>query len=397
MSMVGTWMQQLALSFLAYKLTQSPFMLGLIAFASQAPSILLGPFAGVLPDLFNRHKLLIATQTTLMIQSIILTWLAASGHINIWQLIALGIFAGAANAVDMPTRQAFVIDMTEKTEDLPNVIALNSSLMNLTRLLGPALAGVILAKWGETACFLLNSISFLAVIAALIAMKLKAGKPRNTNINVLEHLKEGFNYVRESQPMRFLLIATAMTSLCAIPYMILLPVYVKSSFHGDASLLAWMTAASSIGALTGTILLASRKNVLGLGNWLIWSLFIMAFSLPIFAYSHNLFISLFALALAGFGMTTEIACSNTILQTLVDDDKRGRVMSLFTMCFMGMMPIGGLAAGYFADRVGCSTVIGISGIFALILAVITLKSMPSLRRAARPLYVKRGIIAGSSS
>lgn len=389
-------MQQLALSWLAYRLTQSPLMLGVIAFAAQGPSILLGPFAGVLPDIFNRHKLLIATQTTFMVQSALLTWLAASGHINIWQIILLGVFAGVANAVDMPTRQAFVIDMIEKTEDLPNVIALNSALMNLTRLLGPALAGLVLAKWGESACFLINTLSFLAVIAALLAMKLKPAAPRQQKIRVLEHLKEGFSYVLESKPMKFLLIATAVTSLCAIPSMILLPVYVKQVFHGNASLLGYLTAASSIGALTGTIMLASRKNVLGLGKWLIWSLFILAFSLPVFAYSHNLIVSLIALAFCGFGMTTEIACSNTILQTLVDDDKRGRVMSLFTMSFMGMMPVGGLLAGFFADRIGCPTVIAVSGGIAFVLAVVTLKNMPGLRQAAHPVYVKRGLIAGSS-
>ena len=360
-STLGTWMQQLALSWLTYRMTQSPLMLGAIAFACTGPCILLGPFAGVLADIFHRHKLLVTTQCLLMIQSFILAWLTLRGHVQIWELIVLGVVAGVVNAVDMPTRQAFINDMTENKEDLSNVISLNSSQVNFTRLVGPALAGVVVTFWGEGCCFLLNGVSFLAVIAALFAMKVPSLQEFKPNLNILEHLRDGFSYVGASLPIKFLLATTALSSLVAVPYMVLLPVYVKITFHGTAQLLGYMMAASSLGALAGTLLLASRRNVLGMSRWLIGSLFALSVSLLVFSYCTNLLVSMLALAVGGFGMITQMACSNTILQTIVDDDKRGRVMSLFTMAFLGVSPVGGLAAGFLADRFGCSVVVAVSG------------------------------------
>jgi MFS family permease len=396
-STIGTWMQQLALSWLTYRVTQSPFMLGAMAFATMGPTMLLGPFAGVVPDLFNRHKLLVTTQSMLMVQSFILSWLCLRGHVQIWELMALGAFAGLVNAVDMPTRQSFIIDMCERKEDLGNIIALNSSQVNFTRLIGPALAGVVVAAWGEGCCFFLNGVSFLAVIGALFAMKTPCVQKKPHDLNVLAHLRDGFKYVAASFPIKFLLTITALSSLAAVPYMVLLPVYVKTTFHGNAQLLGYMMAASSVGALVGTLMLASRKSVLGLGKWLIISLFSLSASLFVFSFSTNLLISLLALAVGGFGMITQMACSNTILQTIVTDDKRGRVMSLFTMAFLGVSPIGGLLTGYLADRAGCSTVVALSGVLALILAIVALILLPKLRRHGRPEYILRGIIGGSAS
>lgn len=390
-------MQQLALSWLTYRLTQSPFMLGVITFAGQGPSMILGPFAGVIPDLFNRHKLLIATQTLFMIQSILLAWLYMGGHIQVWQIIALGAFAGIVNAVDMPTRQAFVIDMTENKEDLPNVIALNSSLVNFTRLIGPALAGIVVAKWGENVCFIMNALSFLAVLAALLAMKIKSKVARPANLDVLGHLRDGFSYVARHNPIKFFLITTALTALSAVPYMVLMPVYVKTTFHGSAQLLGYMMAASAMGALLGTLTLAARKSVLGLGNWIIAALFTLAASLLLFSFSTNLILSLICLAAGGFGMMMQTASSNTILQTLVDDDKRGRVMSLFTMAFLGTVPFGGMLFGYIADHFGCAIVMRLCGALALGLAINTIINMPKLRKEVRPIYIRRGIIVEQST
>ena len=390
--MIGTWMQQLAISWLTYKLTQSPFMLGAIAFACMGPTILFGPFAGVIPDLFNRHKLLITTQSLLMLQSVLLTFITLQGHVQVWQLIALGAFAGMVNAVDMPTRQAFVVDMSERKEDLSNVIALNSSLMNFTRLIGPALAGIVVATWGEGTCFMLNSISFVAVIIALMAMRIKPQNNRHEGVKVLEHLRQGFTYVGSSMPIKFLLFTTALTSLIVVPYMVLMPVYAKTIFHGNAQTLGYMMGATSLGSLIGTLMLASRKSVLGLGRWLITSLLLLAASLLIFAFSHNMLLSFVALIIGGFGMTTQMASSNTMLQTIVDDDKRGRVMSLYTMAFLGVSPIGGLLDGYLAVHIGCIAIACGSGVLAIALAVNAGFRMPKLRQHARPIYIERGII-----
>lgn len=386
-SMLGTWMQQLAISWLTYRLTQSPFMLGAIVFASMGPSVLLGPIAGVFPDIFNRHKLLITTQTLLMVQSFFLSWLTLRGDVQIWELMVLGAFAGVVNAVDMPTRQAFIHDMTENKEELGNIIALNSSQMNFTRILGPALAGAIVVFWGESSCFLLNTLSFLAFIGALLAMRTSAPARNPRNFKVLAQMREGFGYVASSLPIKFLLITTALASLAAVPYMVLLPVYAKTIFHGSAELLGCMLAVSSFGALLGTLLLAARPGVDGLAGWLVGSLFALSASLFIFAYSSNLAVSMLALALGGFGLITQMACSNTILQTIVEDDKRGRVMSLFMMAFLGIRPVGGLAAGYLGDRFGCSTVVVLSACLALTLALATLRfCLDGASRQARPAF-----------
>lgn len=391
-SLIGTWMQQLALSWLTYRITQSPFMLGAIAFASLGPSIFLGPFAGILPDIFNRHKLLVTTQSLLMIQSFLLAWLTLRGNVQVWELMTLGALAGVVNSVDMPTRQSFVIDMTENKDELGNVIALNSSQVNFTRLIGPALAGSVVALWGEGTCFFLNGVSFLAVIWALLAMKMPAMQTNQGRINVFEHLKDGFRYVAGSVPIKFLLSVTALTSLMSVPFMVLLPVYVKTVFHGNAQLLGYMMAASSVGALLGTLMLASRRNVLGLAKWLIGSIFALSVSLLVFSFSTNMLVSMAALTLGGFGMITQMACSNTILQVIVDDDKRGRVMSLFTMAFLGISPVGGLAAGFLADHFGCPVVVAISGLLAMFIGIYTLVFLPELRRHTRPIYIQRGII-----
>jgi MFS family permease len=292
----------------------------------------------------------------------------------------------------MPTRQAFVVDMSERKEDLSNVIALNSSLMNFTRLIGPALAGIVVATWGEGTCFLLNSISFVAVIIALMAMKVTQQSQRHEGIKVFEHLRQGFTYVGSSMPIKFLLLTTALTSLAVVPYMVLMPVYAKTFFHGNAQTLGYMMGATSLGSLTGTLMLASRRSVLGLGRWLITSLAMLAASLLIFAFSHNLVLSFVALILGGFGMTTQMASSNTMLQTIVDDDKRGRVMSLYTMAFLGVSPLGGLLDGYLADNIGCTAIACGSGVLAAVLALTALVKLPTLRQHARPVYVERGII-----
>lgn len=389
-SLIGTWMQQLALSWLTYRLTSSPLLLGAVAFASTAPSFFLGPFAGVLSDRVNRHKLIIGTQITAMLLAFTLAALTLWGHIQLWQILVLGIFTGLVNAVDMPTRQAFVTDMVEDRKDLPNAIALNSSLMNLTRLIGPAIAGGVISTLGEGVCFLANGISYIAVIAALLCMRFAPKAPVvKSQASVFSHMKEGFVYAFQSGPIRSLLIVSAITSLAGMPLSTLMPALVKQTYHGGADVLGWLMSASAIGSLVGTVLLASRTSMKGIGHWLCAAMVIFSSGLMIFAFTSNFYAALFLLALIGFGVMFQMSATNTILQTLVEEDKRGRVMSIYTMCFMGMMPIGSLIAGASATAIGVPVTIFISGLLCLMLAAWFFGSLPTLSIQARPIMAAR--------
>lgn len=385
-------MQMVAIGWLVYHLTNSALLLGLVGFFSQIPSFVLTPFTGVFVDRWNRHRILVITQTLSMIQAFALAFLTLTGTIDILSIILLSLSLGLINAFDMPARQAFVIEMVEKKEDLPNAIALNSSLVNVARFIGPAVAGLLVAAVGEGFCFLINGISYVAVIIALLAMKVNKITKRVSINNIPKEIKEGFKYSFGFAPIRSILLLLGLVSLVGMPYTVLMPIFAKDILHGGAHTLGFLMAAAGIGALVGGIYLASRKSVLGLVKILTFATGIFGLGLIIFAFSKNLYFSLSMMLVSGFGMLLQIAASNTLLQTITEDDKRGRVMSFFAMAFMGMSPFGNLIAGAMADKIGAPNTVLISGVICIIGAIIFLTRLPSLRKIIHPLYVKMGII-----
>lgn len=391
-SLVGTWMQQIALGWLVYRLTDSAFLLGLVGFAGQIPTFLLASFAGVLADRYNKHKIIIITQTLAMLQASVLAVLTLTNTIQIWHIISLSVFVGIVNAFDMPTRQSFVIDLVDDKSDLPNAIALNSSMFNTARLVGPTIAGILISLLGEGLCFLLNAISYIAVIIALFMMHIV---PKVETINkerVLQGLKEGIKYAYNFKPIKILLLFLAIVSLTGGPYTVLMPIFARDILKGNANTLGFLFGAVGIGALIGAIYLASRKSVLGLGRWIAISSIVFALGLILFSFSQNFILSIILMLFTGFGMMIQMASTNTLLQTLVDDDKRGRVMSLYVMAFMGTAPIGSLIAGTLASKFGAPFTVLSGGIICLIGSMIFAKYLPVLRTHIRPIYIKLGIL-----
>lgn len=392
-SMIGTWMTRIATSWLVYRLTGSALLLGVVGFAGQVPSFALAPFAGVLVDRWNRHRLLVATQVLAMLQSLALAVLALTGLINIWHVIALSIFQGVINAFDMPARQAFVVEMVERREDLPNAIALNSSMVNAARLLGPSIGGVVIAAVGEGWCFMIDGVSYLAVIASLLAMKFtpRANKPKK-GVNMLAQLREGWRYASGFAPIRKVLMLLALVSLVGMPYTVLMPVFANEILRGGPNTLGLLMAASGVGALVGAMFLAARRSVLGLGKYIPLTAAAFGAGLVAFSFSRVLWLSLPLMVLTGLGFMVQMAASNTVLQTIVEEDKRGRVMSFYTMAFMGTAPFGSLLAGSLAERIGAPHTLMFGGLGCIAGAIWFATSLPSLRRDVRPIYVKIGIL-----
>jgi MFS family permease len=391
-SLIGTWMQQIAMSWLVYRLTNSAFLLGVIGFSSQICSFVFSPFAGVISDRWNRHHILVATQSLAMVQAFILASLTLMGVIAVHHLVILAIFLGLVNAFDMPTRQAFVAEMLEKREDLGNAIALNSFLFNGARLVGPSIAGILISILGEGMCFFLNGFSFLAVIIALLAMKMTPNKRETERTQLWQGLKEGFAYAFRFPPIRSILFFLGWISLVGMANTTLMPVFAKDILHGGPHTYGFLMGAIGVGAIIGAIFLASRRSVLGLGRIIVIASGIFGFGLIFFSLSHVLWLSLLLLSLTGFGMMVHMASSNTILQTMVDDDKRGRVMSLYTMAFMGMAPFGSLAAGSLAGSIGAPNTLIIGGASCLIASLMFAKKLPSIREMVRPIYIRKGIL-----
>jgi MFS family permease len=391
-SLIGTWMQRIALGWLVYRLTNSAFLLGLVGFAGQIPTFLLAPFAGVLADRHNRHRILILTQTLAMIQAMVLSFLVLFHLIEIWHVIVLSIVLGIINAFDMPTRQSFMVEMVEEKKDLGNAIALNSSMVNSARLLGPSAAGMLIAALGEGTCFLINAISYMAVIVSLFLMKIEKKKVKPRNSKVWPELKEGFRYASNFAPIRDILMIFALVNLVGMPYMVLMPVFAKDVLHGGPSALGFLMGSTGLGALGGALYLASKKSVLGLGKNIPIAAITFGLALIIFSFSRLLFFSLGLMLLAGIGQMILMASSNTLLQTLVDDDKRGRVMSFYTMAFMGATPVGSLIAGFLASKIGAPWTVFIGGLVCIFGAFSFAKRLPILRKLVRPIYVKMGII-----
>ena len=391
-SLVGTWMQQIALGWLVYRLTDSAFLLGLVGFASQIPTFVLASFAGVLADRFSRHHIIIITQILAMIQASLLAILTLTNSIQIWHIIFLSVFIGIVNAFDMPTRQSFVVDLVEDKNDLPNAIALNSSMFNTARLVGPTVAGILISLLGEGLCFSINAVSFIAVIIALLMMKIKTKDVVIRKEKVFTELKEGIKYAYKFKPIRVLLLVIGIVNLAGSPFTVLMPVFARDILKGNANTLGFLFGAVGIGALVGAIYLASRKSVVGLGKWIAISSIVFASGLILFSFSQTFIISFILMLFTGFGMMVQMASANTLLQTLVDDDKRGRVMSLYVMAFMGTAPIGSLVAGTIASKLGAPFAILSGGLICLFGAIVFAFYLPTLRKYVRPHFIKLGIL-----
>jgi MFS family permease len=369
-SLIGTWMQQIALSWLVYRLTHSVFLLGMVGFVSQFPTFLFAPFAGVLSDRWNRHHILIFTQSMSMLLAITLAVLVLTEVIAVWHILLLTLFLGCVNALDIPTRQSFVIYMIDKREDLGNAIALNSAMFNGARFLGPSVAGLLIAAVGEGICFLLNGLSYLAVIAALLAMKLSPVHSESMKANMLHDFKEGLAYTFGSQPIRSILLLLALTSFMGVPYAVLMPAFARDILHGGPHTLGFLMSATGAGALLGAAYLASRRSISGLGKIIPITAGIFGMGLIGFSLSRILWLSLLLMFIAGFGVMVQVASSNTLLQTIVDDNMRGRVMSFFAVSFMGMAPFGSLLAGSLAGMMGVANTLMMGGICCVIGATV---------------------------
>jgi MFS family permease len=391
-SLIGTWMTRVATAWLVYRLTGSALLLGIVGFAGQIPVFVFSPFAGVWADRLNRHRVLVATQTLAMLQSLTLAGLALSHIITVPQIIVLACFQGFINAFDMPTRQAFVVQMVEEKQDLGNAIALNSSMVNVARLIGPSLAGFVIAALGEGYCFLIDGVSYSAVILSLTAMRNLPSQRFSKRSRVVQELRDGLSYVAHFSPVRSILLLLALVSLVGMPYMILMPVFAAQVLHGGAHTLGFLMAASGLGALIGAIALAARKSVRGLGKMIPIATGVFGGSLIAFSQSRLLWLSLILLLGTGFGMITQLASSNTILQTIIPDERRGRVMSFYAMAFIGMAPFGSLLAGSLASRIGASHTVLISGICCVAGALWFASRLGHLRKVVRPIYVKLGIV-----
>jgi MFS family permease len=391
-SLIGTWMQRTAMSWLVYRLTDSAVLLGLVAFADQVPTFFLSPLAGVFIDRWNRHRVLIITQSLALLQALTVAILIFTGTIAVWHIIVLSLFLGTVNAFDMPTRQAFVVKMVDDRNDLANAIALNSSMVHVARMLGPSAAGIIVGAFGEGTCFLINTVSYLAVILSLLLMNIVHMEPDGKKMDVLDGLKEGFSYAFGFPPIRAILMLIASVSLLGVPYMVLMPVFARDILHGGPRTLGFLMGASGVGALVAALYLASRKNVLGLGRKIAMACVLLGASLIVFSQSRSFWLSSFVLFTAGFGTIMQVTSSNTIIQTLVEEDKRGRVMSIFAMAFMGMVPFGCLLEGSLASHLGASNTLLINSACCILAAILFARKLPSLGTILRPIYVKMGII-----
>jgi MFS family permease len=364
-SVIGTWMTRLATTWLVYRLTHSALLLGIVSFAGQIVAFALGPLAGVWVERLNRRKLLVWTQAAAAVQSLAMAALTLAHVITLPEIIALAVLQGLINAFDMPARQSFLVQMVEDRNDLSNAIAINSSMVNGARLIGPAIAGLVIAAVGEGWCFLIDGISYLAVIASLVMMHIAPPIIRRNATGMLEQMREGWDYVRTFWPIRTILLLFAFISLMGYPYMVLLPIFAAQVLHGGPATLGWLTGASGIGALVSALSLAVRKSIVGLARMLQIAAAMLGCALMLFGFSRTLWLSLALMVLAGFGLIQVASVSNTIIQSLVTEDKRARVMSYYTMAFFGAAPFGSLLAGAVAQRIGAPHTVFVTGAFCV--------------------------------
>jgi MFS family permease len=400
-SLVGTWMQQVAMSWVVFQMTRnldqthqdvSAYWLGVVGFAGQIPAFFLAPVAGVLVDRWNRHRLIILTQTLAMLQAFLLAGLTLSGTVSVAWIVVLSVALGLINAFDMPGRQAFLSEMIDTKEDLANAIALNSSMFNAARLVGPALAAVLLAAVGAGLCFLLNGVSYVAVLAALVAMRVRPREIETQRKHLYHGLREGFAYAFGFPPIRSILMLVGLLSMAAMSYSVLLPVIATQMLHGEETTFGLLNVAGGLGALVGAVYLAARKSVLGLGRWMLYGPAVLGLAILAFSFSDIPWLSLVLLVVVGFLVMVLMGACNIVVQTIVAEDKRGRVMSLFTMAFMGLAPLGSLFAGAVAGRFGPPVALQCGAAVCLLGSVAFASQFRQLRAHVRPIYVRMGIL-----
>ena len=394
-SLIGTWMQTVAQAWLVYRMTKSALLLGSVGFASQIPVFLVAPFGGITADRVNRQRLVIATQIASMILAGILAWLCLSGRVHVWHIFVLAALLGVVNAFDIPGRQSFLVDMVGK-EDLMNAIALNSSMFNGARVIGPAIAGILVAKIGEGWCFFANAVSYIAVIIGLLMMRVQS-PARASMASPLEHMMEGFRFVNRTAPIRALLLLLGVVSLVGMPYVVLMPIFADQILHGGARGLGILMGATGVGALLGALTLAFRSGVKGLGSWVAWCSAGFGASLVVFAISHTFWVSVVLLLPVGYTIMLQMASSNTLIQVMVPDALRGRVMAVYSMMFMGMAPIGALLGGALAEHLGAPVTVAIGGLASVAGACWFGLQLPKIRVEARRLIVAQAAAGGEPS
>jgi MFS family permease len=392
-SLIGTWMQSVAQSWLVYRLTGSAVLLGAVSFSSQFPVFLVAPLGGIVADRYNRRRIVIGTQAASMLLATMLAWLTLSDRIQIWHLFVLAALLGVVNAIDIPTRQAFLVDMVGR-EDLMNAIALNSSMFNGARIVGPAIAGILVAAIGEGWCFFANAVSFIAVIAGLLLMKIKPAALAGTQQTPLENIKEGFRFVASTRPIRALLLLLGLVSLVGMPYAVLMPIFAGQILHGGARGLGILMGATGIGALLGALTLAAKKNLQGLGRWITIAAISFGVSMILFAFSRIFWLSVCLLVPLGFSMMLQMSSSNTLIQSMVPDRLRGRVMSVYSMMFMGMAPFGALFAGLLAKATGAPLTLAIGGVACICGSVFFGTRLAGIRLEARQLILAQQMAGG---
>jgi MFS family permease len=395
-SLMGTWITRIATSWLVFRLTDSAFLLGLVGFCGQIPTLLLTPLTGVLVDRWDRHRLLIWTQVFSALQSLALAVLALSGTITVGWILFLQVVQGIINAFDTPARQSFVVEMVEDRADLANAIALNSTMVNGARIIGPSIGGLIIAAVGEGWCFMADAISYVAVIISLLMMRLRPIERMTKHASVLEEMRHGYRYVSQFAPVRTSLLLLAIVSGMSMPYSTLMPVIASDVLHGGAHTLGFLMTASGAGAVAGALYLASRSSVLGLGRVMMLSTVTFGAALIAFSLTHTLWLALLILPIVGGGFMIEMAATNTILQTITEEALRGRVMAFYTMAFLGTAPLGSLLSGVIAEHIGSQLTILLGGAVCIAAGAWLATRLPMLREQVRPIYVERGILAAEA-
>ena len=391
-SLVGTWMTRIATSWLVYRLTRSPLLLGTVGFAGQIPTFLLAPLAGVVVDRIDRRTLLVWTQTLAMAQSLALAWLTLTHRITIGEILALSVMQGLVNAFDMPGRQSFMVQMVVDKAALSNAIAINSSMVNVARLIGPSLAGMLIAVSNEGWCFLTDGVSYIAVIASLLMMRLPAAKEERAATTMVAQLREGWAYVAHFAPIRTILILFALLSLMGWPFMVLMPVFAAQVLHGGPHTLGFLMGAVGVGSLGSALAMVMRRTVRGLTKMIPIAASAFGVGLICFGLSNVLWLSMLTMLVTGFGMMQGMVASNTILQTLVDEKMRGRVMSYYTMAFVGMAPFGSLLAGALAHAIGAQYTVMVSGVACIVGSLWFWSRLKGIRKGMRPIYERLGIV-----
>ncbi len=392
LSLIGTWMQRIAIPWLIYRMTGSAMLLGISGFAGQIPSLFLSPFAGVITDRWNRYNVLIWAQVLSMVHAFLLAWLVLTDNILIWQIILLSFLIGCISAFEIPARHSFVVEMVEKKEDLGNAIALNSLMFNGARLVGPSIAGILLAAAGEGICFLINGISFMFVIISLLLMKVKKKEKVREKSDIGKEFREGFAYVFGFLPIRHIILLLALVNVMVMFYSTLMPVFAKEILGGDSHTYGFLMGAAGMGALAGALFLASRETVIKLGRIIPSAVLLFGTGIVMLSFSRIFTLSLIIMIFIGMGLMLQAASSNTILQTITDDDKRGRVMSFYTMAVLGTAPFGSLLAGWLANKIGTPFTMMTGGIISIAGAFVFFSKLPELRQIVRPVYVRMGII-----